>query len=130
MSKNGLIPNTERTPSELREITRKGGIASGKSRRLKRSMREAAMTLLEGKVKIDKLPKNLKEVASLIPDKERKKANWQAMVMMGQLIAAINGDPRAAKFITDLLGETTAQAEELNKVDKILAGLDELMSHD
>ena len=28
-----LIPNSQRTPEELREITRKGGIASGKARR-------------------------------------------------------------------------------------------------
>ncbi len=33
-----LIPNSARTPEELREITRKGGIASGKARREKKLM--------------------------------------------------------------------------------------------
>lgn len=40
MNDENLIPNSERTPSELREITRKGGINSGKSRRKKRTMKE------------------------------------------------------------------------------------------
>lgn len=35
-----LIPNAERTPSELREITQKGGVQSGKVRREKKAMRE------------------------------------------------------------------------------------------
>ena len=33
-----LIPNSQRTPEELREQTRKGGIASGKARREKKIM--------------------------------------------------------------------------------------------
>ena len=35
-----LIPNRERTPSELREIARKGGIASGEARRKKKAIQE------------------------------------------------------------------------------------------
>jgi hypothetical protein len=45
-SKN-LIPNTERTPEELREMGRKGGIASGKARRKKRDLQKAAKIWLE-----------------------------------------------------------------------------------
>lgn len=33
-----LIPNSKRTPEELREMTRKGGIASGEARRKKKLM--------------------------------------------------------------------------------------------
>ena len=32
---DNLIPNSQRTPEELREMTKKGGIASGKARRAK-----------------------------------------------------------------------------------------------
>ena len=35
-----LIPNSERTPNELREMTSKGGKKSGESRRRKRDMRK------------------------------------------------------------------------------------------
>lgn len=40
MNKENLIPNSERTPSELKEMTRKGGIASGESRREKKKVAE------------------------------------------------------------------------------------------
>ena len=45
-SKN-LIPTTERTPEDLRDMGRKGGIASGKARRKKRDLQKAAKIWLE-----------------------------------------------------------------------------------
>ena len=42
MAKSNLIPNTERSPEELREMGRKGGIKSGESRRRKRDMLKMA----------------------------------------------------------------------------------------
>lgn len=41
-----LIPNSQRSPEELREMTRKGGIASGEARRRKKSLREKAKLLM------------------------------------------------------------------------------------
>lgn len=40
MNNENLIPFSKRTPEELKEIGRKGGVASGKERRKKRRMRE------------------------------------------------------------------------------------------
>lgn len=48
---DNLIPNSKRSPEELREMTRKGGIASGKARRAKRDMRERMKMMLEEKPK-------------------------------------------------------------------------------
>ena len=48
MAKSNLIPNSERSPSELREMGRKGGIKSGEVRRRKRDMLK--MAKLWGKV--------------------------------------------------------------------------------
>lgn len=42
MNSNNLIPNSERSPEELREMGRKGGIASGAARRKKRDAIKAA----------------------------------------------------------------------------------------
>lgn len=39
-NQSNLIPNSERTPEQLRAQTRKGGIASGKSRRANKSLSE------------------------------------------------------------------------------------------
>ena len=41
-NEQNLIPNSERSPEELREMAANGGRASGVSRRRKRSLREAA----------------------------------------------------------------------------------------
>ncbi len=46
MNDENFIPNSSRTPSELREMTRKGGIASGKARRDKRESIERMKLLL------------------------------------------------------------------------------------
>lgn len=43
MNNENLIPNSQRTPSELREMTRKGGIASGEARRRRKLLRESIM---------------------------------------------------------------------------------------
>jgi hypothetical protein len=50
MNDKNLIPNSERTPSERREIARKGGIASGKARREKADMRKLMAMMLEEQV--------------------------------------------------------------------------------
>jgi hypothetical protein len=41
MNNGNLIPNPERTPSELREMARRGGINSGIARRRKREIAQA-----------------------------------------------------------------------------------------
>ena len=46
-NEKNLIPNSERTPSELREITKKGGIKSGQARRQKKTLSELAKMIAE-----------------------------------------------------------------------------------
>lgn len=50
MNEKNLIPNHERSPEELREMGRKGGIASGKARRRKRDLQKLARMLLDKQV--------------------------------------------------------------------------------
>ena len=42
MNSNNLVPNSERSPEKLREMGRKGGIASGKARRKKAELKKLA----------------------------------------------------------------------------------------
>ena len=67
MNDENLIPNSERSPSELREMGRKGGIRSGEVRRQNKRMRESAELLAkifteseEGKELIAGLKKQLR----------------------------------------------------------------------
>lgn len=57
-----LIPISKRTKEELREITQKGGIASGKARREKRDRKRQAQMILDLAVKDPKIIKKLDEL--------------------------------------------------------------------
>lgn len=75
-----LIPNSERTPSELREQTRKAGIASGKARRQKADLRRAMQEALN----------------STFTDSKGKTATGAEIVMAG-LMANLS-DPKARNW--------------------------------
>lgn len=44
---NNLIPNSERSPEQLREMTRKGGLKSGEVRRRKANLKKAVKNIFE-----------------------------------------------------------------------------------
>lgn len=44
---NNLIPNSERTPEERKEIARKGGLKSGETKRRKANLRKAVKSIFE-----------------------------------------------------------------------------------
>lgn len=48
-NEENLIPISEKTPEELREMTRNGGIKSGEVRREKKALREVLRAILEEK---------------------------------------------------------------------------------
>lgn len=104
-NEKNLIPNEKRTPSELREITQKGGIASGAARRRKRSLKEAADLYLSLPVtdrrKVARLARR-----HLDPDD----IDNQMAMIVGLHEAAAAGDARAATVLVKLLGEATPPA--------------------
>ena len=46
MNEKNLIPNSERTPSELRKMARNGGLASGEARRKRKTLKEELLLML------------------------------------------------------------------------------------
>lgn len=101
-----LIPNSERTPEQLREMASAGGKASGAARRRKRSLREAADVYLSLPVS-DRQRWN--RIASCGVDPED--VDNQMAMIIGLTEAATMGDARAAKVIIDLIGEEDSQGE-------------------
>lgn len=97
-NEQNLVPI--QSTEEARERGRKGGIASGVSRRRKRSLREAADLYLS-------LPvanrKKWNAIAKEGVDPED--VDNQMAMIIGLTQAAINGDAKAAKIIVDLIGE-------------------------
>jgi hypothetical protein len=74
MNQDNLIPNSQRTPEELREITRKGGIASGKARRAKRDRHKRIQELFALAVKDPKLKANLEKMGIDVTDADLETA--------------------------------------------------------
>lgn len=125
-NEKNLVPISERTTSEQREIQKKGGIASGAARRRKRSLKEAADLYLS------------------LPVTDRRRANKllrrqvdpedidnQMAMIAGLTDAATDGDARAAAVLVKLLGEETppgdADTAVLARASELLEGIDSVI---
>ena len=105
-NEKNLIPMDQRSKEEARELGRKGGQASGASRRRKRSLKEAADLYLS-------LPVSDRKMWNKISRRgvDPKDIDNQMAMIIGLTMAATAGDAKAAKVIVDLLGED-AHSEE------------------
>lgn len=101
---DNLVPLSERTKEEQREIARKGGRASGKARRKKRTAKETARLLLSMPA-----PASAAELMRQYNIADVDCTNMTFLIArMIQL--AQNGDIKAAQFVTDILGENPKYA--------------------
>lgn len=109
MGKNtsGLIPFTEMTPSQRREMAKKGNEASIKSRRKAKTMRETLLFLLDTEYK--------------------KGVTYREAVNEGLLKGAIKGDPRNYKAVLETIGEAVVTEEQ--KSNGVLTDLIEAMQN-
>lgn len=92
--------NSRRSREQHSADSRKGGIASGVSRRRKRSLREAADLYLSLPV-TDRERWDQITAAGVDPED----VDNQMALIVGLSEAAIKGDARAAKVLIDLLGD-------------------------
>ena len=116
-----FIKSTE----EAREKGRAGGIASGKSRRRKRAMREAADLFLSLPVTDRRKLKKLKA-----KELDKDDIDQQMAMIAGLVEAAQNGDAACANVIVKLLGEAlpgTDSTDELEKAAEILGGVESVI---
>ena len=79
-NEQNLIPNSERTPSELREMARNGGLASGEARRKRKTLKEELLLMLA-------------------------KGETQQSVTLALIEKAMSGDTKAFEVIRDTIGE-------------------------
>ncbi len=99
-----------RTPEELSEIGRKGGKASGESRRRSASLREAVQRIL----KKDKLVCTPDEVLDELRAAGMENATSAEAIAVSALIRASRGDVEAMRFIRDTAGEGPTNRVELS----------------
>lgn len=122
MNDKNLIPNSERSPSEVRENGRKGGIASGKVRRKKRDMREAAKVLLDTEVKNPRLRRKMKD--NSLDDDDLTN---QMAVLLSMFMSAVNGNVRAAEFLRDTAGYGPKSQPEVPLIDNSTKELEDYL---
>lgn len=99
-NEQNLIPNSERSPNEVRENGRKGGVNSGVARRRKRSLKEAADLFLSLPVSDTKQWNKISKQGVDPEDIDNQMA-----IIVGLSMKAAKGDSKAAKVLFDLLGE-------------------------
>lgn len=94
MAKTGnmdnLIPNSERSPEEVRENGRKGGIKSGETRRKRKTLREELLALLGTE-------------------------QYQSKISLALLKQATEGNTKAFEVIRDTIGEKPNDKLELEQ---------------
>lgn len=111
-SKN-LIPNSKRTPSELREMTRKGGKASVIARRKKKVLRE----LIDVVFNMDVSDGEIREQLLLMGIPDNECTNQMALVV-SMFRKALNGDVQAFNTLRDTAGQKPKeQTEVIQKLD-------------
>ena len=79
-NEQNLIPNSERTPSKLREMARNGGLASGEARRKRKTLKEELLLMLS-------------------------EGETQQSVTLALIEKAMSGDTKAFEVIRDTIGE-------------------------
>lgn len=102
---DNLVSLADRTTEEVREIGKKGGIASGEARRQKKAMREMLEMCLQMK--------------------NKKGLTYQQLATMGLINGAIKGNAQNYKVILETLGELNPEEEKKN--DGVLSELVEAL---
>ena len=99
---DNLIPMSERTKDEVREIARKGGINSGIARREKATLRKTLEQLL------DTVPKS---------ESNPEGKTFRELTTEGLMIGAINGKAENYKIMAQMLGEL--EEEQTNETPSV-----------
>lgn len=102
MNDENLIPNSERSPNEVRANGQKGGIASGEARRRKRDLRQALEALLE------------KDFTG----KDGVVLSGAEAIALKQMEKALKGDTRAFEVVRDTSGQAVVQKVMIAEVDQ------------
>lgn len=104
-NEKNLVPQAERSPSEAREMGRKGGIASGAARRRKKSMKQKMQLLLS----LPAADNDQAELSAMGVDPEDM--DNEMVLVKALFLAAAEGDTKAFDRVQDVLGRTVAREE-------------------
>ena len=124
MNEKNLIPNSKRSPSEVRENGRKGGIESGKVRREQKTYRDMAKAMLSATITDENILNELKAYGL-------SETDVKAYTLLGMIKASGNGSHNAFDRLMELIGEKEQNQNEnvIAKLDKVLGDIDKVMNN-
>ena len=124
MNEKNLIPNSERSPKEVRENGRKGGIKSGQVRREQKTYREMAKAMLSATITDENILNELQAYGL-------SETDVKAYTLLGMIKASGNGSHNAFDRLMELIGEKEQNQNEnvIAKLDKVLGDIDEVMNY-
>lgn len=114
---DNLISLADRTTEEKREIGIKGGKASGKARREKKSMQELAKIILNMSIQNGEIH-SVEDIKS-IADIKGKNLSVDQAILLKQVEKALKGDLQSATFIRDTSGNGIINKVEVQQVPQI-----------
>lgn len=109
-NEGNLIPFSQRTESEQRKIRVMGGIASGESRRAKKTVKECLKMYSEMKVTSPEMKSALK--ASGIADTEEM--TYAVAMALQFMTSAMRGNSQMARLVMEMLGEVDKASVNVN----------------
>ena len=101
-----LIPNNLRSPEEVRENGRKGGIKSGESRRRAKTLRELAVAVHNAPINAS-IP-GVQDRLAMIGLDPKKESN-SALLVSALFMQAAQGDIKALEKWMELIGEKSGE---------------------
>ena len=114
-----------RTKSEARERGRKGGKASGASRRRHKSLQETV--LMVSKLPLDDIGLNrAKRTGVDISDIDEHDMTALTAVVLGQVRAAANGNSQAAQVVAEWMDLATKHKKDQLEIEKLKAEIEKL----
>lgn len=108
---NLILKDSNQSREEAKINGRKGGIASGKARRERRTFRELA-EMLGAMQANEKTRANVQKVLPTLKDKD---ISYDVAIVVNNLIRASNGDSRASEWLSKIRGEVVNRTELTGK---------------
>lgn len=123
MNNENLIPFSERTESEQREIRSKGGKQSAKNRREQKAYRDMAKAMLSATITDENILNELKAYGL-------SETDVKAYTLLGMIKASGNGSHNAFDRLMMLVGEETqATTSEQEKQANLLKAIQEAVKN-
>ena len=124
MNEGNLIPNELRSPKEVRENGRKGGIASGKARRRKKALMQCAKRVLESDLS-GSVREEVEKVTGELEDDESTVFTATVAVMANK---AMKGSVAAFRELKEIVQdiESSMPVDEETQDDPLSAALEGL----